>query len=363
MKKIMVRLLMVMTMFAIFGSISFVASQNEVSAKTKLYIERVSHKKYLKLHWYPTKNEKIFIVYKKKSTQKKYKKIARIKIPKSNELVFCDKNILLNKKYNYKIVGLKNKNKIISVGKINYKAKLSSIRITPKDEEGHCLSTYISNGRVVMGIVYNEGDRIKGKVELYRKGEGEKKFRKLKSSEYYKEEKLDEDGIYPFVDKSALDDCHYKYKARVYLKQGKKKYYSAFSNTVKYWHVNGVADFKVEKISEGTLNDRKYIVIGVSNNTYPNGNLCVDGGKGLNTEFIEYSYDCKNWKDMKGKVVKFTNRDDYIYFKVISDELLTSARVDTMDIGYQGPIENPTYYYYTIDLACGRLYTTELDDH
>ena len=145
--------------------------------------------------------------------------------------------------------------------------------------------------------------------------------------------------------------------------QGKKKYYSAFSNTVKYWHVNGEADFKVEKISEGTLNDRKYIVIGVSNNTYPNGNLCVDGGKGLNTEFIEYSYDCKNWKDMKGKVVKFTNRDDYIYFKVISDELLTSARVDTMDIGYQGPIENPTYYYYTIDLACGRLYTTKLDDH
>ena len=363
MKKIMVRLLMVMTMFAIFGSISFVASQNEVSAKKKFYIDHDSHKDYIKLWWDAEKKEKFFVVYKKKSSSKKYKKIGRIKNPKNNNPVFRDKNILLNKKYNYKIVGFKNKNKKVSVGKINYKAKLSSIRISPKDEQGYCLSTYVSKRRVVIGIIYNEYDRLKGKVELYRKGEGENKFRKLKSSEYYEEERRYEDDRYPFVDKTALGGHHYEYKARLCLKQGKKKYYSAFSNTVKYWHVNGEPHYKVEKIEEGTLNDRKYIVIRVSHNSWENGNLCVDGGKGLNTEFIEYSHDYTNWIDMKDEVVKFTNQDEYIYFKVISDDLLTKGEVGTMDIGYQGPIEDPSPFYFTIDLRCGDFYYTSLSDH
>ena len=164
----------------------------------------------------------------------------------------------------------------------------------------------------------------KMKYQLFRKAEGDKKFKKIRTAKYprgWSDE---------YCDKTVTPGKTYIYKVKSFLKKGKKKYTSKYSETCVIPAVEFKATYKVESITKSGIYYGKSMeaVIKFSNGQKYNGKTTFQGRTYYNSigkagsfsyEMVltAYSEDNKNWIDARNKRVEIpTNGSVYIKFEI-----------------------------------------------
>ena len=361
----------VLAITLICSSIVFVP--NAAEAKTKRMNRDVTPRlKTIKVSWNKKFGAKKFIVYRlvtktdgdfgENSFPKKkdFKKCKTVKNKKS----FIDKKVKKGKFYSYYIDALNKKGKVIAT---TWDESLDLVKIgmvTPRVSNLGYGEDYTNSAKKlyidVMGADSGYWPKKMGTI-IYRKAKGAKKFKKIKKAYYKKAGSID------YVDKKVKPGTTYLYKARNFVKKGKKTHYSKYSKILEIGAVNFRAKYKVESLTKSGVYEGKSMtaIIKFSNAIKYNGSTYFydktiyrsDSKMGefeYSMTVKEYSYDNKTWVKKTNKVKLPTN--GALYLKVE----LTPIKEGENKIVYAGS-DKTNYFSSYIDSSAGDHYFIEYD--
>lgn len=239
----------------------------------------------------------------------------------------------------------------------------------------HKIYLYISPGEG-----YTSG---KMKYKLYRKVAGAKKYKKIRTAKYPK-------GLTDeYCDKTVKPGKTYYYKVKSFLKKGKKKYASIYSDKCEISAVKFKGKYKVESITKAGVYTGKSMeaIIKFSNGQKYNGRTFLKGKTYYNSDgkvgsfiydmnILEYSKDNKIWIDARNKSVEIpTNGSVYIKFEIrttkeednkiyyagsdgvnYSESYISDGNGEDYFIAYNGPGFGDTYGGFDLLKGTGSAY-------
>lgn len=255
MKKALKKSIAILCAIAIVTTMFTLAKPMKTEAKVKP-IKNFKLKpgvKSMKLTWKKNKKVSYYKIYRYKIKRsedieyldliekKKYKKIATTKNKKS----YNDKKVKRNKWYAYYINGYKKRKGKDKLIYSTYENKLDPYEYVGLDKPelynaGCGESNENTINKLYLVAMFDFGATPQ-KVMVYRKANGEKKYKKIAT---YKVKK----NAYQleFVDKTVTPGKTYSYKVRSYRKYKKKKYYSKYSQVERISALNLVGKYKVD---------------------------------------------------------------------------------------------------------------------
>lgn len=258
--------------------------------------------------------------------KKKYKFIK-----KTHKRKYVDKKTKKGKMYFYYVLGYNKKGKLI--GK-DVNRDCSYEYMIGKPGKPRVENAYIDDYRSSSKRLYIEVSSDPHKMKaasfiIYRKKEGEKKYKKVKTLKVSNSEKKEWFTSDVFKDTKVKARGIYYYKAKVMSKVGKKKYYSKFSKPIDSWAVNCDPDYKIECLTDAG-EDVREAVFKIQNADKGNGPSILGRGYNyvyqatknskeyyLSYQFTEYSYDNVNWHTIpmtvNGKEIKYRGRSRMDY--------------------------------------------------
>ncbi len=195
--------------------------------------------KSIKVKWSKKQGAKRYIVYRADVTkkvktgdtllsQKKYKKIATLS---GKYKKFKNTKVKKKRYYAYYVEGY---TKVNGKYELEYTSYQENYLCAYVGLDKPYLHEYYSDNYITTehGIYFAASEGvgvIPKKIIIYKKGPNDKKYKKTK----LKPGENSDDYPYLFHDTNVKPNQKYKYKAKAYYKQGKKKYYSKFSNVFK----------------------------------------------------------------------------------------------------------------------------------
>lgn len=340
-------------------SVFCVFSSHSVNAKTEsIYARAEPSFKKVVLNWVWNKKDeaKYYKVYRKCASDKKFKYLKKTKGSK-----FTDKKIKKNKKYIYKVIGFDKKGKVKYKGSAKAAIMLETPYLSTTDGDGFLVSNRQKN---TVTLCEKSGDSGKyekvttDKVELYRKKNGDKKFKKIKNI------KIEYSLI---SDTSVKAKSDYVYKVRNYCKIGKKKVYSKYSNTLKVWATRGYGEYKAEKVKVYEENGLKTMILKLSNIDNYNGILYSNKYTMKN---MSYGYDGKTWNNLNNDVCLLDKNKNEVFLKFYvnngipevgsTDYQCEDEGTFTVNyIGFDKSKKRDCYFYYDLKKNIATLDTTE----
>lgn len=241
MKKIICYLLTMALMIGMVASVEVAPVKAKTIDPPPYSIYAAPTMKTVKLSWEKSNNVKKIIIYRADIT-KKYKKDRFVKLKKKSfkriatlsgkTTKMTDKKVKKKRYYAYYFKAVLKKK---WDGKKTYcdfdKKWYTKAYVGLEKPDLSCNGTdeYRTNDKVVYLSVDSEFGVLPKKYLVYRKGENDKKYKKIK----VKYQPNDDEKPYFYADKNVEANKTYKYKVKAYLKKGKKKYYSKFSKAVK----------------------------------------------------------------------------------------------------------------------------------
>ena len=285
----------------------------KIEAKTKLFETTITPKlNSIKIKWNKKKGATKYAIYRYKTNKpdsfdsdnppkpNKYKKIKTVK-----KKSFVDKKIKLKKYYSYYVVALKKGKKIASTYDTDYLCLCCKgleqpvLRNGGRGDDEYNSTTKLYMYGTVDGLGYCPS---KTKLIIYRKVEGEKKYKKIIPKTNLQKTVLDK--------KVKPGKTHY-YKAKLFLKKGKKKYYSQYSDVLEMPAVNRKAKYRIETLTKSGIYPGKSMtaIFKLSNAIKYNGvtdlgnraRYRVTGKEGefkYDMFLKKYSYDNKKWMNI-----------------------------------------------------------------
>ncbi|MCR5625342.1 MAG: hypothetical protein K6G11_08930 [Lachnospiraceae bacterium] len=343
MKRIIV-FLIVMS-FLLYPSKAFAIDYSHVK---DIRIDEIPQMNSIKLKWKPIKKVTKIVVYRTVYNyfadedyppNRQFKKIKKFKKIKNKRVRgYVDKNVKTGKFYMYYIKMYKGK-KLIASSHWSKNPVQKGISMPTIKNDGP--KEIFENGKhpiLLANWNYDDGLGVKStkQMKIYRKEKGAKKYKVISP----KKTKISGEKYLFYKDTKAKFGKIYYYKAKAFIKKGKKKIYSGFSNTLKIYNGNYVPKLKMECM----FNSREYAkvskvkaVFKLSNDSEYNGKTrimsstrysCpiynVTDEKGNEYEykcvFKQYSYNNVKWydiyKDYKNRTVELP-KDKPIYLKAV----------------------------------------------
>ncbi len=286
----------------------------------------------IKIKWDKAKHAKYYELYRVRQKSfygspslKKYKKIKTLKKRSYN-----DKNVKYNFYYGYYVKAKNSKGKTIGTTKMyaNHFVQKGLEKPSLYDEIFEENNDHKA-GKIYISVAQPTDSYRSKKIKytFYRKMKGEKKFKKIKLSKttYEWNEKRKEKC---WVDKKVKGNKVYYYKAKAYLKKGKKTYRSKFSETTKIKAIETHAVYDFETLTPaGEYETTELPVIFKAKKTnrftyklFMNGSaeyiVCKksDGVQHVyELSIAEYSYDNSVWKNVPENFELVFNKT--VYFK------------------------------------------------
>ncbi len=286
----------------------------------------------IKLKWEKIKGATNFKIYKVECTKKvetnakaykmkKYKLLANV----FKKRTYTDKKVKINHAYAYYIKAYKKKKLIassFSKGYMNYEYAGLAMPLAENRDNGEDGANTPNRLNVV---VFRDTGVLPDKYIYYRKGPGEKKFKKLgtlkgKKKKYY----------YTYSDKTVTPLKEYTYKVRAVKKYKKKNIYSTYSQKVKIKAVNSDPILKVETLTRAGNLDQ--FVIKVTSADKYNGDLIID----KDAAYGNIDYICNVDGDdieFSGKIIAYS--EDNVDWAKFSDSkyILTPEKSIYLKIG------------------------------
>lgn len=241
----------------------------------------------------------------------KYKLIATISGKKKS---YTDKKAKPEKRYTYMIRGYKNKKKVIETGipASAYTGPVCSFdeyqfAEAPRSTKSITLKLYSSGGVLPTGY------------EIYRKEMGIVGYKKIATVKKSVES-------LNYKDKTVKAGKTYRYKVRTYIKVGKKKYYSAFTDYEQISATNrsGKYTFKFDNSVKCADNETVYKITSKAYNDtlklYDNAVLTIelDNGSTIETgvDIISYRKGDGTWKKYKSNQSLTLKANETLWLKV-----------------------------------------------
>ena len=243
MKKLLSMVLCFALVIGVFAG--FQAKTSGAEEIADLYTTETPKMNCIKIKWMKTRDAKKVVIYRADVTKrvkkgdfflakKKYKKIAKLS---GSSTSFKNTKVKKNRYYAY-IVDVLDKNKKIIASTYDYDYDVHVF--VPKCKGVDCprIDTYEDSSQyqttadcIRFRVLSGYGVKTK-KFVIYRKGPNDKKYKKLKG--VLSKDKFS-DAYKPLVcqDKNVEAGKTYKYKAKAYVKKGKKKIYSKFTKVLK----------------------------------------------------------------------------------------------------------------------------------
>lgn len=195
------------------------------------------------------------------------------------------------------------------------------------NEDSYSTIFYCSPKRHYIGI-YSWGNiygSSKVHYKLYRKKAGKKKYKRIKCKMIGRDfcETYGDDSYDVVADKTATPGKTYYYKARAYIKKGKKKIYSSMSDPFKMKAINDDGVYTVTSITPETAQTDNAIIKVKSHKgnvkTYFFGVFDYYGANGdSNCKIISYSCDNKKWTNSNRLCLK-GGKTVYIKVQFVKD--------------------------------------------
>ncbi len=207
------------------------------SAVETMLLEKEPKLDKVKLNWYQTKGAKKYVIYKAdvtkivkkgkvKLSKKKYKKLKTLS---KKKLIFTDKKVKMNHYYAYYIKAYKIKKGKKKLLKTSYDKYFDPVFIgvdEPRLQLSSYEGEYDEEKCILFDIVLVDGV-ITNKFDVYRKGPGDKKFKKINVE--IKQATVGDGDTFCCFDKNVVAKQVYQYKVKAYVVKGGKKIYSKFS--------------------------------------------------------------------------------------------------------------------------------------
>ncbi len=383
--------LLVLALFCSFPVFSFRgpesgASEDLVNAASatsekakRLPISLKSNMKSISVKWKTKKNVKRYVIYRTDVTKavtaqdydrmfkmSDYKKIAKVSSTKKS---YKDKKVKNNHYYAYVVNGYK---------KVNGKYKLAYTSYDRDSYEYCCRGLGIpellnggdgENYTNSKNCIYLYHQTICGvdpsSVVLYRKAEGESKYKKIS----YKTVEKIQNLAGTIKDTTVKPGTIYYYKIKTKKKYNGKTYYSKLSIVIRIPAVNVTGKYTVSAIPVPENPDE--IIIGFTSDE-DNGVLTISqsnwtDGTENDIRALEYSYDNVIWESMEGsKAVIEPGKTAYIKFggKGIADKDTFSFDEECegsfVSVSYDSPVFR--YHILTVDLVTNTAEAVPLYD-
>lgn len=292
------KIISLILMFVMIGELMFTSMP---AAKASGYLEikaTATSMTSVKITWKAQKGVTQYKIYRatenKNGNVGKYKVVATISGKKKS---YTDKKLKTEKTYSYMVRGYKNKKCVIKTGV----PESAYTGLTCSFDEYQFAEAPRSPKSITLKL-YSSGGVLPTGYEIYRKEMGISGYKKIATT------KKSVTSL-SYKDKTVKAGKTYRYKVRTYLKVGKKKYYSAFTDYEQISATNrsGKYTFKFDNSVKCADNETVYKITSKAYNDtlklYDNAVLTIelDDGSTIETgvDIISYRKGDGTWKKYK----------------------------------------------------------------
>ncbi|MCR5430214.1 MAG: hypothetical protein K6E58_03170 [Eubacterium sp.] len=347
------------------GAASFFANPKKVEAKS-FKVKLKSEMKAINVSWKKQKNATKYVVYKRNLNYEDsvpYKNtFKKVKTVKNNK--YKDKKVSKGQYYVYYVDAINSKGKVIKTtynkkGKLNYRC-CGYDRPTlynagyGKEYTNDPYHIYLQIKKGTHGVKYKRAE-----IEFYRlKYYGNEKYKKVKAKKLTSKF---------WVDDTVEAGAPYDYKARICIKKGKKKAYSAYSDFVLIRAQATKAFYEVKPLTDAGIYNAKEleVVFKINNLTRFSGTAALYSHTGnylvtnkdlqketYKIQFTQARIDGENWINL-GNVSSYSIPDNKpIYLKAI----IKSNGKDYIMFGgddKENYIQSEVSDYFKVYWSCG----------
>ncbi len=231
-------------MVTLFICLAFTLSFKEVRADDWMTVnaEVNSHKK-VTIRW--NKKANLYKIYRisvyNNGNEGKPQKIATLS---SSKRSFVDRKVKKNRRYYYEVKAYKKSGKSYKLMYHETSYVIYTGYVAP-DWDDYVYSDYPLSPKLI-SLHFDEMNGIKASgFKIYRRKSGTKSFKTIATIKAKKNK-----DKYIYTDKSVEKGATYYYKIKSYYNKGKKKIYSAYSDTIKMSAVNRKGIFNVSMITK-----------------------------------------------------------------------------------------------------------------
>lgn len=313
---------------------SLPVSNNQTTKAGESYVYQYVNPgvKRIKVRFDKSKKVSYVKVYKATVTRKYLKKHYMIPkkkykyFKKTSKKILIDRKVKKNKLYLYYTKAYNKKGKLVAKDintNCSYAYSIGKPK-TPTFDMAYEHEEPCNANDIRLQVKNNPESVYPSSFIIYRKKVGAKKFKKLKTVKVKKKGIDYEQNLADLIvhDKKVKAGTKYCYKAKICVKEGKKKYYSKFSKTAKIWAVDFHGSFDVTSLTDEFTMDARdgktpektdfELKITYNNKKKTNGLIKMHGGSDMQSmynckmtkeggyescyySFNEYSYDRKKW--------------------------------------------------------------------